>query len=153
MTHTQPRMPRPSPAGDDGSTLVLTIFYGFLSLVLILMVVAATSLYIERKRLFTLADGAALAGAEAFALGSVENGANGMRPGLGSPDVATAARAYLADAPHSGLEGVRVTRAASVDGQSATVSLAAWWRPPVLTLLIPEGLPIEVTAVARSVFW
>jgi hypothetical protein len=32
------------------------------------------------------------------------------------------------------------------------VSLSAWWRPPVLSLLVPEGMRIDVTAVARSVF-
>lgn len=52
---------------DDGSTMPLVIFFGFLSLVLVLLVVAASSLYLERKRLFAVADGAALSGAEAFA--------------------------------------------------------------------------------------
>ena len=47
---------------EDGSTLLLTIFYAALALVLILLVVAATSLYLERKRLYTLADGASLVG-------------------------------------------------------------------------------------------
>ncbi len=38
--------------GDErGSTLLLTIFYAALSLALILVVVAVTSLYLERKRL------------------------------------------------------------------------------------------------------
>jgi hypothetical protein len=32
--------------GEEGSTLLLTIFYGFLSLVLVFLVVAATSLYL-----------------------------------------------------------------------------------------------------------
>ncbi|MHB1235234.1 MAG: Tad domain-containing protein, partial [Microbacteriaceae bacterium] len=45
---------------EEGSTLLLTIFYGCLSLVLILIAIAATSLYLERKRLFTVADSAAL---------------------------------------------------------------------------------------------
>ena len=67
---------------DEGSILPLTIFYGVLSLVLILLVVAATSLYIERKRLFTLADGAALVGAEAFPLDAVAPTASGYRPTL-----------------------------------------------------------------------
>ncbi|TFD29087.1 hypothetical protein E3T49_11095 [Cryobacterium cryoconiti] len=77
--------------GDDGSTLILTIFYGFLAMVLILIVVAATSLYLERKRLLTLADGAALAGAEAFNLGEVTVAGDGsggvLRPALSSAEV------------------------------------------------------------------
>ena len=41
---------------ERGSTLLLTIFYGVLGLALVLVVVSATSLYLERKRLFTLAE-------------------------------------------------------------------------------------------------
>ena len=137
---------------DTGSTLPLTIFFGFLSMVLILVVVAATSLYLERKRLFTLADGAALVGAEAFALDDVRATAAGFRPTLESPDVAAAVSAYLSSTPTAEFTALRLERAESVDGRSATVELSAYWRPPVLTLLLPEGLRIEVTAVARSVF-
>ncbi len=132
--------------------LPLTIFYGFLSLVLILMVVAATSLYLERKRLFTLADGAALVAAEAFELDNVELTADGPRATLDSADVAAAAAEYLELAPTSGFESLTLERAETVDGRSATIVLSSYWRPPLLTALIPEGIRIDVTAVARSVF-
>ena len=137
---------------DEGSMLPLTIFYGILSIVLVLVVVAATSLYLERKRLFTLADGAALVGAEAFALDDVLPTASGYRPTLESPDVAAAVSAYLSSTPTAEFTALRLERAETVDGRSATVELSAYWRPPVLTLLLPEGFRIEVTAVARSVF-
>ena len=137
---------------EEGSILLLTMCYACISLVLILVIVAATSLYLERKRLFTLADGAALAAAEAFALDTVEVTATGTKPALRSADVAAAVRDYLAAAPHAAFEGLSVSRAESVDGQSATVSLSARWRPPVLALVLPAGVPLEVTAVARSVF-
>lgn len=137
---------------DDGSTLLLTIFYGFLSLVLILLVVAATSLYLERKRLFTLADGAALVGAEAFELDEVTGGESGIRPTLDSHAVEAAVTDYLEVAPTERFEDLRMTRAESIDGRSATVTLFAYWRPPMVSLLVPQGVPIEVTAVARSVF-
>src|SRR5690554_3716721 len=64
---------------EDGSTLLLTIFYGFLSLALVLVVVAITSLYLERKRLFSVADSAALVGAEAFAIRDVSITDDGPR--------------------------------------------------------------------------
>jgi uncharacterized membrane protein len=137
---------------EEGSTLLLTIFYGFLSLVLVMLVVAASSLYLERKRLFTLADGAALVGAEAFDLSGVTVTSNGPRPVLDSADVAAAVRAYIATAPTPGFQSLAIDRAETVDGRSATVTLSAYWRPPVVSLLVPEGIPIEVTAVARSVF-
>ena len=137
---------------DRGSTLPLTIFYGVLSLLLVLLVIAATSLYLERKRLFTLADGAALVGAEAFDLDDVRATPSGYRPTLESPDVSAAVPEYLSSTPSADFTALRLERAESVDGRSATVQLSAYWRPPVLTLLVPDGLRIEVTAVARSVF-
>ena len=144
-------MKRADLSDETGSTLLLTIFYGFLGLVLVLLVVAATSLYLERKRLFTLADGAALAGAEAFELDRVAMTPDGPRPLLTSPDVTDAVSSYLALAPHS-FEGLAMERAETVDGRSATVQLSAYWRPPVVSLLVPDGIRIDVTAVARSVF-
>lgn len=141
---------------EEGTLLVLIIFYGFLSLVLVLLVVAATSLYLERKRLFTLADGAALIGAEAFDLGDVVVTANGPTVQLQSADVAAAVRDYLSSADSAGntaaFESLELESASSADGRSATVRLSSYWRPPVLSLLVPEGIRLEVTAVARSIF-
>jgi uncharacterized membrane protein len=127
--------------------------FGALAFMLILVTVAATSLYLERKRLFTLADGAALAGAEAFPLDTVAIESENLRPALTSEAVELAAREYLASAPRERFEALTVTEAMSADGQSATVSLSAFWRPPILVLVLPSGVPLEVTSVARSVFW
>lgn len=139
--------------GEEGSLLPLTIFYGFLSLVLILLVVAATSLYLERKRLFTLADGAALVGAEAFALDDVSvTAGGGPRPTLRSGEVRSAVVAYLDAVPHDRFESLRLESASTTDGRSATVQLSAYWRPPVVSLLLPEGIRLDVTTVGRSVF-
>ena len=139
---------------ETGSTLLLTIFYGFLSLVLILVAVAATSLYLERKRLFTVADGAALVGAEAFDLDRVApDDAGLLRPRLETAEVRQAVRAYLEGNPVTDFDGLTLERAESVDGLSATVTLSAQWRPPLVSLLVPEGIRIDVEAVARSVFW
>ena len=137
---------------DDGSILPLTIFYGFLALVLVLLVVAATSLYLERKRLFTLADSAALVGAESFSLSDVAATGERTRPILRSSDVASAVTAFVSTAPASEFESLSVDSARTDDGRSATVELSAYWRPPLVSLLVPDGFRIEVTAVARSVF-
>ena len=153
MTGRPGRRSRRPVHGDDGSTLLLTIFYGFLALVLILLVVAATSLYLERKRLFSLADGAALVGAEAFGLDGVALTPQGPRPVLESSDVAAAVDSYLTTAPGRRFEALKIERADSVDGRSATVSLSAYWRPPLVSVLLPEGIRLEVTSVARSVLF
>lgn len=137
---------------DDGSTLLLTIFYAALSLALILVVVAATSLYLERKRLFTLADGASLVGAEAFSLDKVTRTGAGIQPNLTSAEVSSSVHSYLAGSPSDSFTDLRVERAVSVDGRSATVELSCYWSPPVLTLFVPKGIRIEVTSIARSVF-
>ncbi len=143
---------RPGSGGDDGSIMLLAIFYAFLCLVVVLLGASATSLYLERSRLFSLADGAALAGAESFALEDVTPTASGFRPSLDSAEVAAAVGEYLAVAPTTRFESLSVEQAETLDGRSATVTLSAWWRPPLLSLLVPEGLRLEVTAVGRSVF-
>ena len=141
-----------SPAAEeDGSTLLLTILYGVLGLALVLVVVSASSLYLERKRLFTVADGAALAGAEAWRLDSVRVDGQRLSLELTSAEVADAAAAYLGDSEHR-LDGLELVRAASDDGQSATVTLRAVWHAPISTELVPVSVPIQVTATARSVF-
>ena len=60
---------------------------------------------------------------------------------------------YVAANPLPSLNEIHIDDASSPDGTSANVTLSAYWRPPVLSLLVPEGLRIEVTAVARSVFF
>jgi hypothetical protein len=138
---------------EEGSTLPLAIFYGMLGLVLVLLVVAATSLYLERKRLFTLADGAALVGAEAFELDAVSVTGAQLRPALESAEVRAAVDRYLDEGPAGNFENLELRTAGTIDGKSATVTLTASWRPPMVTLFVPAGFPIEVTAVARSVFY
>jgi hypothetical protein len=154
MRAVRGRSARNAAAGEEGSTLLLTIFYGALALVLILLVVAATSLYLERKRLFTLADGASLVGAEAFDLDDVRKTPAGWRPQLDSDDVARAVGDYLHDNDDETeeFEALTVDRAVTVDRRSATVELSAWWHPPIVGLLIPRGFRISVTSTARSVF-
>jgi hypothetical protein len=137
---------------DAGSTLPLVIFYGFLALALVLIVAAASSLYLERKRLFTLADDAALVGAESFDLNSVTFTGHGPRPVLQPAQVHAAVTSYLAGNPVDRFEGLVVERATTLDGKSATVTVSAVWHPPVVTVFVPDGMRIDATAVARSVF-
>lgn len=138
---------------EDGSTLPLIIFFATLGLVLVLLVTAATSLYLERKRLFSLADGAALVGAEAFDLNDVTVVDGVLRPALTDAEVRHAVDSYLTDNPIGNFRELGVRHAGTQDGESATVTLTASWRPPVVSLLVPDGIRLQVTSVARSVFW
>lgn len=137
---------------EAGSTLPLVIFLGALGLALVLLVSAASSLYLERKRLFTLADGAALVGAEAFELADVEVTPSGIRPRLAPASVATAVQEYLDAAPVDRFEQLRLVRATTLDGQSATVTVSSQWRPPLVSVFVPDGVRLEATAVARAVW-
>ncbi|UYN83875.1 MAG: hypothetical protein KIT89_01150 [Microcella sp.] len=150
---TANRMLRLDPHDDRGSILPLIAGFGALALAVVLLVSAATSLYLERTRLFTLADGAALAGAESFDLASVRLTPEGvLRPRLTDAEVAAAAADYLVQAPVTRLEGLQLVAATTPDGLSARVTLAAVWAPPVLSVFVPQGIPLQVTATSRSVF-
>lgn len=138
---------------DSGSTLPLAIFFGVLCLLLVLIVTAATSLYIERKRLFTTADAAALVGAEAFELSDLKPAPDGsVSPRLRPHNVESAVAEYLEHGDAHEFEGLRVTEATTHDGESASVTLSAQWRPPVVVLFVPEGIRLEASSVSRAVF-
>ncbi|MDH6180479.1 putative membrane protein [Microbacteriaceae bacterium SG_E_30_P1] len=138
---------------DEGSILPLLAGYVALALAIVLVVAAATSLYIERKRLLTLADGAALAGAESFELDSVIVNQDTVRPVLVDKTVLAAVTDYVGATPRDAFEDLRVENAATSDGRSATVTVSAQWRPPVLAPFVREGLRLEVTSTARTAFW
>lgn len=135
---------------EEGSTLVLTIGFAALAIALIVAVAAATSLLVERRRLFTVADGAALAAAEAFALEQVRSDGETASPELADGAVDAAAVAWVGAAAGE-LDAVQV-EGASADARSATVTVSSAWRPPVVSLLLPEGIRLDVTASARAVF-
>jgi hypothetical protein len=138
---------------EEGSTLPLIAGFGALGLAIVLVAAAASSLYLERKQLFTLADGAALVGAEAFDLADVNLDPATGEPGvlLESADVHRDVVAFLAGNPNGGFEGLVLEEAATHDGESATVTLSSVWRPPIVTVFFPEGIRIETTATARSI--
>ncbi len=126
--------------------------FGALALALVLVAAAASSLYLERKQLFTLADGAALVGAEAFDLAGVTLTDGRPEVLLDPADVQRDVVAYLGGTPNGGFEGLVLEEATTRDGESATVTVSAIWRPPIVTTFFPEGWRIETTATARAVF-
>lgn len=136
---------------EEGSSLILIIFAGLIGLAVVLGTVAATSLYIERKRLFTVADGAALAAAEAFNLDDVQviNGRASIT--LSNNAVRSETEDYLQLIPANESKGISVVSAITNDGRSATVSLQKTWHPPVVSIFMPEGMVLDVTSTARTV--
>ncbi|WP_430592615.1 pilus assembly protein TadG-related protein [Humidisolicoccus flavus] len=135
---------------DEGSTLVLTLILAGLSLVLILIVAFATTLYIERKQLFTVADAAALAAAESFKPSSIDPAQSRPFPVLTNEQIVEAVEDWINRIP--GSDGIAIVQAGSRDGSTAEVTLRSTWFPPFLTFFAPRGIAIEVTATARVVF-
>jgi uncharacterized membrane protein len=123
--------------------LLLTLGYGVLALVAILVCADATSLYLAQKRLDSLADAAALAAADGFVL-SVDDG----------EPVAELTTAHVRDQAQTMVDelgaGATLLSAGTPDGLSARVTVAATWRPPVLTLFVPDGVALEATATSRT---
>ncbi|WP_375383945.1 pilus assembly protein TadG-related protein [uncultured Microbacterium sp.] len=131
-------------ADDEGSILLLTIGYAVLALAAVLICVDATSLYLEQKRLDSLADAAALAGADGFTIAM--DAAGQPRADLTDTGVQAQAAALVEDAG----SGAVLVSAATPDGVSARVTVATTWHPPVITLFVPGGVPLEATATSRT---
>lgn len=130
-------------ADDKGSVLPLTLGYAILALVAVFVCVDATSLYLSQKRLDSVADAAALAGADGFTF-VVEGGE--ARAVLSDSGVREQAAQLLEDVDG----GAVLVSAGTPDGVSARVTVASTWRPPILTLFVPDGVALEATATSRT---
>lgn len=129
----------------------MLIFGCFVGLSVIVLVIAATSLYIERKRLFSLADGAALASCESIALDHVRFDGVRLQVVLDDALVAERVNRYLGASQISPSEA-SVVSARAPDSKSARVTLATVWRPPIIGELFPVQIPLRVTATARTAY-
>lgn len=139
---------------EDGSILPLVFGFFAVALALVLVVTAVTALYLERSRLYTLADGAALAGVGTFALDAAAgSGAQQAQSHLSDADVRAAASAYLARAAAGRHTAVHLASAGAPEGRSAVVRLTEEWSPPLVSAFAPGGVRIEVVGRARAVFW
>ena len=135
---------RPRLAADDeGSVMILTLGYAVLALALVFVTVDATSLYLAQKRLDSLADAAALAGADGFTF-AVQGGE--PLATLTDDGVWDQAQSLVSAVGGSGA----LVAADSPDGLSARVTVATTWRPPIMTLFVPDGVALESTATSRT---
>lgn len=146
-------------ADDAGHITLLSIAYAAVALALVLTVVTATDVHLERKRLLVLADGAALAAAAALdqeeyyarQLAGVGDGGSVI---LSYASVRDAVDDHLAQAPATGrLTDVRLTTATSPDGRTADVTLTARTRPLLLTAVTAgwsDGIALQVTTSSRA---
>lgn len=134
---------------DRGSVLLLILGMTALALGLIVGVMDATSLYLERKRLFTIADGSALVAAESFdpALGLIDG-----RPQLSDASVRAATTDYLRHLSGQARHGAALDSADTPDARTAVVTMRVLWHPPVISVFVPAGITLTVTARARTIY-
>lgn len=137
--------------GDEGQIGVLVIGYMLVSLLVVTVVMGSSALYLGHKKLLSAADGAALAAADTFSLGS-------GRPGQGPTAVLAPAAVrgevnrYLAEInAANGLPGLRVDgETGTSDGRTAKVVLTGVVHPPLVNFLVPDGIPITAVSEARA---
>jgi uncharacterized membrane protein len=130
------------PRDEDGSILLLTIGYAVLALVLVFVCVDATSLYLTQKRTQAAADAAALAGADGFTLE--------VREGSPRAELTDAGVRAQAEALVAADGDVVLVSAATPDGVSARVTVSTTWHPPISSIFVPAGVPLDATATSRT---
>lgn len=149
------------PAHDDaGRVLLLSLAFGVLLLLVVTVVVSASAVHLERKRLYALADAVALGAAQAIDLDSFYTGAapspqDGAVLFLTDGDVREAVLAQLAATPETadGFTDLQVVDASSPDGRSARVVLAASAQIPLVSQVTRpwgDGVRIVVESTARA---
>jgi hypothetical protein len=140
------------PSDEDGQITVLIIGYILLSLLVIAVITAVSAVYIEHKKLLSVADGAALSAADTFSVASIDAGGGEPAPALESGSVSRAADAYLersgalARFHNLGLDPAT----GAPDSRTARVVLTAVVHPPIVNFLVPAGIPIVATTDARA---
>jgi hypothetical protein len=132
--------------------MVLIIGYVVIALLLATVVAAASAVYIEHKKLLSLADGASVAAADSYALGQVEGRAEQPSTVLNSEKVRIVTESYLSrNGAYPRFDQLAVGRGTgSPDSTTAEVVLSAVAHPPVVSFLLPDGVLIEARSTARS---
>ena len=144
--------PRLGAADETGQIAVLAIGYVVLCLLVAGVVTGVSAVYLEHKRLLSVADGAAQAAADSFTLADVSTGSGPPAATLASERVRATVYNYLGRDPAAArIEGLTVaTSTGSPDGRSARVKLSAVAPLPLVGVFLPEGVPIEATSTGRA---
>ncbi len=142
---------------DDGQVLLLSIGYGVLALLLVTVVVSATSVHLDRKRLLATADLAALAAADAIDVPAYYAGTPGPEDPLvrlTPSTVRAAVEEHLAASPEAArLTDLAIVEATTSDGRTARVTLRCVAQVPLISSVTAPwagGIPLQVTAQARA---
>lgn len=139
-------------SAEDGQMIVMIVGYVLLALLVVTVVIGISSVYLEHKRLLSLADGASVAAADSYTLGEVAGEGGSPSAVLGSERVRTVASDFVARSPASArFDGLAVAQGTgSPEGSTAVVVLSSVVHPPVVNFLVPDGIRIEAASTARS---
>lgn len=139
-------------ADESGQLTVLIIGFTALCLLVATTVIAVSAVHLEFKKLLSAADGAAVAAADSFTMADTATGEGPPAAVLAPERVRGVVASYLArDGSAARFEGLSVAAATgSPDGRTATVTLTAVARIPVVSVILPDGVPIRATSSARA---
>lgn len=135
---------------ESGQSMILIIGMIAIALLVISVVLAATAVNAQARKLLSVADGAVAAAADNFDLRA--DGAHDATLELNPAQVRAAASKYLADVGASSQFGNLHIISASVQGDSVTahLKLGAVVHPPIIGWIVPSGVSISVEAKART---
>jgi len=135
---------------ERGSMMPLFGGATILLLAMVMGVVGASSLLVERQRLYSLADGAAVFASENFDPAQVSRENSRTRAPLTSYRVRQSASEFLQRVSWDELDGVLLESARTPDGWHAEVTLSSVWSPPMVSEFFPDSLRVRVEARAQT---
>lgn len=139
-----------SPKSDDGSILLLIVGLCLVLLLVASTVVAVSSVYLERHRLQALADQSASAAAQRVE-GISSDGAEDALARLNPTTVNATVQTFIGESgAATDFENLAINPATGVsNSNTAVVVLNSTAHPPMLSVVVPDGVPITVTGRAR----
>jgi uncharacterized membrane protein len=151
-------MKRRSAGTDDGTVMILMIFFALIVAAVITAVVDVSTVFLAQRQLQSTADGAALVGAQQADTSAVYAGHVSSTVPLLPAEVRSAVAGYALDpirVPHNcSPSSYQVTNATvAADGFTVTVTLACRVPLPfvgVIASLWSTGVPITETADAQA---
>ncbi|UVJ38292.1 pilus assembly protein TadG-related protein [Arthrobacter sp. CJ23] len=132
--------------------MVLIVGFVLIALLLATVVTAVSAVYIEHKKLLSMADGASVAAADSYTLGQLEGAAGEPSALLNGERVRNVTQSYLtSNSAYSRFDRLAIAAGTgSPDNATAEVVLSAVAHPPVVSFLLPDGILIDARSTARS---
>ena len=132
---------------DTGQTSVLVLGLSVICILLATVILGATAVNIEARRLLSVADGASAAAAGAFSIDVGES-----TPELSESSAEDTVAQYLNSAGAAErFEGLQMQSVRIQDqGQTVEVVLTATAHPPVVNIVVPAGVTVIATSSSRT---